>query len=269
MHWLLQNNYVDAMTGRLAFGLRRSGRVLHDFSLVPGEPLPEFPCEPQDPHFFYGSTGMLKRLRSTPWSSGLFGDEDSLDQRTWLAQRGEQMLNAQFELTTYAQLMAQPPAHDFFVRPVVDQKSFTGQVVRGGDFAGLHRARKGLVREHPPEMLLAVSPVAPALVAEYRFIVLNHRLRAGSSYRVGGAQHLSRSIPTDVWAQAQELAQGWQPAVLSVMDVAVLADGSVRIVEFNAVHSSGLYDIAPESFADVVEEAVHRRRGVVVDSASA
>ncbi len=259
MLWLLQNNFVDAMTGRLAFGLRRGARVLHDFSLVPGEPLPAFPCEPQDPHFFYGSTGMLQRLRATPWAAGLFGDANSLDQRVWVEHRGEQMLNARFELTTYAELVAHPPAHDFFVRPVVDQKSFTGQVVRNGDFAGLHRARKGLVREHPPHMLLAISPVAPELAAEYRFIVQDHVVRLGSSYRVDGAQMLSRDVPPAVLEQAQALAQGWQPASLSVMDVAILRDGSARIVEFNAVHSSGLYDIDLEAFAAVVESAVLQR----------
>ncbi len=42
------------------------------------------------------------------------------------------------------------------------------------------------------------------------------------------------------------------------MDVAVLRDGSARIVEFNAVHSTGLYDIDLEAFAAVVEEAVQR-----------
>jgi hypothetical protein len=46
------------------------------------------------------------------------------------------------------------------------------------------------------------------------------------------------------------------------MDVAVLDDGSARVVEFNSIHSSGLYAIDGAAFAEVVEEAVRRRLSV-------
>jgi hypothetical protein len=56
---------------------------MHDFSVVPGEGLPAFPIEPKEPHFFYGSTGMLQQLSATQWGSYLFGDMLALDQRHW------------------------------------------------------------------------------------------------------------------------------------------------------------------------------------------
>jgi hypothetical protein len=260
MLWLLQNNYVEAMTGRLAWALNTSGRTLHDFSLVPGEPLPEFPCQPTEPHFFYGSTGLLQRLRESPqWAASVYGDKISLDQRHWYEHRAPDMLNATFELMTLQQLRETSKGKTFFVRPVVDQKAFAGQVVQGGDLAGLYRGRKGEVREHRDDLLVAVSPLIPTICAEYRLVVKGHRIRLGSQYRKDGHLDIQRDVPAEILAKAQVLADGWLPADFIVMDVAVMPDGDVRIIEFNSVHSSGLYAIPGAQFAALVEEAWNER----------
>ena len=262
MLWLLQNNYVDQMTGRLAWALQRTGRPLFDFSLIPGEPLPAFPCVPQDPHFCYGSTGLLKRLQREPaWAPGLFNDELALDQRHWRAHLNEALLNPRFEVMPFAQLRHAGPPPPFFVRPVEDQKAFAGQVLATADLAPLYRARKGQWRPIADDLLVAVSPVVPAIAAEYRCVVLNGEVRLISRYRLNGELSLSAAIPTDVWATCQAWAEGWLPASFIVMDIALLASGESRIIEFNSVHTSGLYAIAGEAFAEVVEDAVRQRAG--------
>jgi hypothetical protein len=255
MLWLIQNNYVEAMTGKLAWALHTSGRRMHDFSLVPGEPLPDFPCHPSEPHFFYGSTGMLQRLRKDPdWAASIYGDEASLDQRTWYQHRAADMLNRTFEVMTLQQLRDIKQGQTFFVRPVVDQKAFAGQVVLDGDFAGLYRGRKGEAREHRADLLVAVSPLIPVISAEYRLVVKDHRVRLGSQYRKDGRLDVQAGVPAEVLARAQTLVAGWMPADFIVMDIAVMPDGDVRIIEFNSVHSSGLYAISGVQFAELVEE---------------
>lgn len=62
-------------------------------------------------------------------------------------------------------------------------------------------------------------------------------------------------MPAHVLAAASRLAEGWQTARLNTMDVALLADGSFRIVEFNCIHSSGLYSIDGEAFMKTIEDA--------------
>jgi hypothetical protein len=260
MQWLLQDNYVETMTGRLAWALRRTGREIISFSLVPDKDFPQLDAEPSLPHFFYGSTGMLRRLRqSSAWGPYLFDTEQALDQRHWQVHRAADMLNPSFETLTLAELHAKPFTTPYFVRPVVAQKAFAGQVVRSQDLSSLYQGRKGIVHAHPDDLLLAVSPVAEAIAAEYRFIVLDHQVRLGSRYRLDGQLSLSEDIPVLVWNQAQALAEGWLPAKFIVMDMALLSDGSARIVEFNSVHSSGLYAMRGEAMADLVEEAVHAR----------
>lgn len=93
-------------------------------------------------------------------------------------------------------------------------------------------------------------------MAEYRFIIYKGDVKLGSRYRLRGQPDVAAAVPSDVWSGAQAMARIWTPASFTVMDVAVLENDQLRIVEFNSVHSSGLYDINPESFAELVEEAV-------------
>lgn len=259
MLFLLQNNHVDAMTGRLAFALRRAGFALHDFSLLPDKPLPALPdgVDADIPRFYYGSTGLLRRLHALAEPS-VFDGPAALDQRVWQAHRDD-LLNPAPEVLTFGDLCARDFTAPYFVRPVCEQKAFAGQVMTSSDMQPLCQGRKGVVHAHCPELLVAISPVVENIVAEYRFVVLDHQVRLGSRYRLEGVLSRSAQIAPEIWAQAQALAEGWMPAEFIVMDVAILATGRAVLIEFNSVHSSGLYDIPGDEFAVVVSEAVAKK----------
>ncbi len=259
MLWLLQNNFVEGMTGKLAWALKHTSRPMHDFSVTAGQGLPAFPIEPSDPHFFYGSTGMLQQLRATQWGKYLFDNALSLDQRHWQANMGQRLLNASaefMELDAVKNRVRNYPNSAFFVRPVIAQKAFAGHVVRNGDLSAIFKDRNGQAQAQSGSLLVAVSPLVSNLEAEYRFVVLDGEIRLGSRYREHGEMAVSaKNIPKNIWSAAQELAKGWMPASFVVMDVAVLSNGDLRVIEFNSVHSSGLYQIDCESFAELVEVA--------------
>lgn len=257
MRWALQNNHVDGMTGRIAVALRQAGKDFEDFSLMPGEPLPEWRAEDdRGGAFFYGSVGLLQRMRGQPgWSRAVFGDDESLDQRVWTERRGEDMLNASVEIVELGSLRGRNLEGKWFARPAVDHKAFTGQVVERGDLSGLSRPRKGMAREHPESLLVAISPARDDLEEEARFIVEGGEVRLGSTYRVEGQTVRQEVKEGALWDAARELARGWLPASLCVMDVVRLRGGGFKIVEFNSIHSSGLYAIDEKAFIQVVERA--------------
>lgn len=248
------------MTGKLAWALRRENKTIIDFSIVPEQNLAlDFELA-VEPHFFYGSTGMLKRLRQVPaWATGLFGAEQSIDQRYWLEHLQEDLLNPGFELLTLGELREKAFARPYFIRPVVDQKAFAGQVLSDSDLTPLYRGRKGEERRHDDSLLVATSPLVTNIDAEYRLVVLNHRVRLISQYRRQGRSCVIADASAHILEKAQQLAEGWMPADFIVMDIAELSNGDVKIIEFNSVHSSGLYAIPGEAFAGVVEEAVGAR----------
>lgn len=255
MLFLLQNNHVDAMTGRLAFALRRSGFALHDFSLLPDKPLPDLSSgvSTDTPRFYYGSTGLLRRLHALDEPS-VFDTPAALDQRIWQTQRAD-LLNPEAEVLTFGDLRARAFTAPYFVRPVCEQKAFAGQVVATADLSPLFQSRKGIVRDLADDLLVAVAPVVDGIAAEYRFIVLNGCARLGARYRLDGTLSVSDSVPPEAWQWAHRLAACWLPAPFIVMDVAILTDGTARLIEFNSVHSSGLYAIRGEAFAELVVEA--------------
>lgn len=255
MHWYLQSNYVEAATAALAWALQRTGRRIYDFSLMPGQSLPNPPGSPDEPHFFYGSTEMAKRVRKdAQWARGMADTAGCFDQRLWASKRGRDMLNQEVELTTFGALRSRRGAGSYFVRPVQDLKAFPGQVVVDNDLEPLARSRgtQGLKR-HPDDLLVAVSPALEGIRAEYRTVVLNHQVRLASRYRAEGTVSPQAGMPPAVLEAAQNLARGWMPADLVVMDVAEVKGGQARIVEFNSVHTSGLYAIDAEAFAQLVE----------------
>ena len=140
MHWLLQNNYVDSMTGKLAWALQRMGRTILDFSVLPDQPLPALPLAAGAPFFFYGSTGLLQRMRTMPYAKDyIFGESESLDQRLWQASLGPRLLNPTAQFLSLGELkkLVSKTTPPFFVRPVLDQKAFSGLVVSDGDLSPL------------------------------------------------------------------------------------------------------------------------------------
>lgn len=255
MFWLLQNNHVELLTGPVAIVLRQRGTPFLDFSL--GSDLPEFDFDLKENYFFYGSTGLHKLACDEPsWRHAVLDVQENFDQRIWADNRADQMLNGKFDVMTFREFLDSSTDAPRFVRPIVDQKAFTGQVIVGEDFAELYKAKKGRIKEQKGDMLVAVSGVHD-IVAEYRFIVRNNKPIVGSSYRVDGVANRSCDIPKDVYYAACEFAQGWMPASIAIMDVCKLRDGTFRIVEFNGIHGSGLYAIPPETFIDTVERHIH------------
>lgn len=234
---------------------------MYDFSLPPGRALPEMPVPACEPHFFYGSTLLAKRLEEdAQWAFGQLQQLGLLDPAVWSTFRGADMLNERFHLLSLGELRAAVPHDAFFVRPAVEQKAFAGQVVRGGDLSGLYVGSRGDRREHSDSLMVCVSPLQD-IRAEYRFLVHNHQVMLGSRYKLDDELSTCSDIPVDVFEVAQQLAQGWQPARLSVMDVAILPGNVPKIVEFNSVHSSGLYAMDLKRVATVIEVAVHEHFG--------
>lgn len=262
MLWLLQNNYVSRLTAPVAMALRAHDRSFHDFSVVPGQPLPAFPVSSNAPHFVYGSTGLVRRLQELDgWRDALFLDERSLDQREWLLRRPNDMLNGESQVLPLQALTQDCPTTPFFVRPVELQKAFVGQVVLNGNLEPLFESRTHGVahrREQPLDMLVSVSPVQN-IRAEFRCLLYRGALVTASQYRENGTHAIRAGLPASVASGVQALAEGWLPSELTVMDVALLADDTLRIVEFNSVHSSGLYAMPLALFIDAVEQAVRDR----------
>ena len=63
---------------------------------------------------------------------------------------------------------------------------------------------------------------------------------SGSTYKMHKQRLVQRETDRAVIREAQELADGWLPHDVCVMDIALTKDGP-KIIEFNCFNSSGFY----------------------------
>lgn len=243
MKWYLQNDprTIVPMTGRLAIVLRELERDMLDFSVQGPDSFDHL--ESDQPCFFYGSTQMCRMLYTDPkWVPHMVNDLSALDQRNWINHRGTDMFNGDAKILKLIEAESWFIGKSFFIRPVEDQKAFAGQIIYDGHFSWLATDRYGRERNLNPDMLVAVSPIKE-IVAEWRFVVYDHKIELGSMYRQYNKMNTCGSVPDEIVAEANKLASGWMPAKLIVMDMCLTSDGQYKIMEFNSVHSSGMYDI--------------------------
>ena len=147
-------------------------------------------------------------------------------------------------------------SEDLFVKPTSDLKLFTAGVLEKG------KTLKEMLSEQTTDSRLEsrrcytvmFAPVRNDILAEYRFFVVNEAVCAGSQYRKDGQLAYSSDVPYSVWKYAGELAVLYQPAEAFVMDLAVLPNDDIKIVEYNCINCSGVYD------ADVTKLAMALRQ---------
>lgn len=137
MHWILQDNLINPTTRDHVRRLLLERQVEHSlvrlvpfFHQVDGE----VPA-PTGPVFVYGSTGLGEVAKNQDWVPGYF--DGNLDYELMLRRYGDLALNAGAICTTLQEMPR--VAERFFVRPVLDSKSFAGTVMSWEEFDAFRR----------------------------------------------------------------------------------------------------------------------------------
>lgn len=251
MHWILDNlinpdtrqQLIDLLTERHVSFSRV--RLIPIFNV-----LEDAPPVVEGPVFAYGSTGLGAVARNEGWSPGYF--DANLDYELMLDQYGTRALNAGAVRSTLADL---PCTFDrFFVRPILDNKSFPGSVMTWAEF---EKFRSGVVAvANEPEVTLRVTDriVAAPLIeiaAEYRFFVIAGQVITGSRYKVGDRVESSPVVPESVTEFAQSCADHWCPNEAFALDVAITEEGP-KVLEINSANSAGFYACDMGAIIDAV-----------------
>lgn len=131
----------------------------------------------------------------------------------------------------------------FFIRPLKDDKAFTGRVVTSETFLAWQAAlpanpeRSGGLCQ---DSIITVASVK-AIHGEYRFFVVDGEVVTGSSYRKGSRVVYDHQVDPALARFAQSMADRWQPAPAFVIDVADTPQGP-KVVEINSFGLAGFYD---------------------------
>lgn len=269
MYWVIQSNiYQEENYEHLLATLERCNIQFSVHKAVPFigviEPEPVIPDGMKV--IVMGSYSLARHARNRGWKPGAF--VDNLDFEIQHKHWGDHMLNADAFVCPFGDIPFQ--REPFFVRPVLDTKTYTGLVVDWGEYEKWRDGMRRMPEANDPvndPLSVSVHTLAdPTMVCrkkeiynETRTWVINdspgydpkdrglavrlgHRVVTCSGYKVGTIKRYTKPEEVDqrIVDFANVRAREWSPNDAYVMDIADTAEG-LKIVEVNNLNSAGWY----------------------------
>jgi hypothetical protein len=198
------------------------------------------------PCLFHGSLGNADRVRrELPWRPGAFCNTTAFACSAWYPHAKESLLHDRWEVIPAARLVetAEQVFDRFggdavFARPDSPLKPFSGRVVKRGKLT-LAALDHGFYYEDTT-LPVVVAPVRE-VKREWRYVVVDRRVVAGSGYLPDGRTATPDSPSGEPWKFAARVAQALPPPdPVYVLDVCESPDG-LHLLELNPFSGADLY----------------------------
>jgi hypothetical protein len=227
-----QGMAVESLSHRILSQQRRvtaGGRVVDEGACVIG----------------YGTSPFVREIQlHRSWIPGAWYAPDNLDCRAYYPRFEKHLLNRRYVVLSYVEAISARDrlfdefGHDdrVFVRPSASNKQFVGRVTDLESFADALAP----ARFDPACHVVVAEP--QTIGREWRLVVVEGRVIAGSRYAVNGERSVAAGLPTSVIVFAKRvLAEvDWTPDPAFMLDVCEAA-GELRVVELNGFSTSWLY----------------------------
>jgi len=178
-----------------------------------------------------GALGVNERTKASCYMSNL-----PLD---WFMNREAVFMTWKMFKARARELFYDQDTDRLFVRPDSGYKSFAGQVVNYGTLEEDIKTIDQLSGVMDETMIM----IAPChdIKGEFRFVVADGKVVAGSEYRWDGRLDIRRDWTPECEELARKVAEhDWQVDIAYTCDVALLED-SVKLVELNGFSCAGMY----------------------------
>lgn len=257
--WVFQEDIIDAdiIEGMTAF-MDRIGVPWNKIKMVPfTRDLTQEKISTDQELIAIGSYDFTYKAIELGWKPGVWVN-DNYDYRVW-SRMGWKILNPG-DVMAFGDVPFQEKP--FFIRPCLDNKIFTGQVVDWGVYSGwLEKITSG----ERDTTVWDVTVDSPVLIAkprkigqEYRFLVVNGKAVTGSMYR-DGAYRGRKNVDdqAELFDFVNDMADGWSPSPVYIMDVAI-ADGEMYVIEMGNFNAAGLYKMDLQKIVMAIEDYLAR-----------
>ncbi|WP_163864570.1 ATP-grasp domain-containing protein [Myxococcus eversor] len=239
MHWVVQNNLFNERGFHDLMQALERGGIPHTLvKVIPFDGGVEPTVDVTGPVVVMGSLSLARYAKARGWTPGAFVNE-RFDFRVWREHLGEHLLNTDAHVCRFGEVPMQ--AKPFFIRPCLDDKSFSGMVTSWEDF---ERWRESALAEPENTQVTADTWVAVSelrhIQSEYRMVVVDGRVVTGTRYKLGDRVFSSPEVEPDVWTFAQRMADRWGPDRAYALDVFV-HEQKPYIGEINTLNSAGFY----------------------------
>lgn len=260
--WIIDSGIEDRSpehTGypKLSEAVAEAGMPVFRFSLAQGAQVPDLDMPLGTVAYVYGSIPFVNRVlnvHNALWVPVANNERSSLSYGQMATYLGGRLLNEDFVILPFSEVVRRRPASfggAIFLKPFSNAKVFTGLSITEEEFDHEINCLRQIQR--PDEHLLCVVAPIKDIVGEYRFVIVDRKIVAGSQYRWDGKLDIRIDIPAACWAMAEEVAElPWQPDDAYVVDIAQVPDGTARVVEMNALSTSGLYACDTRAIVEAV-----------------
>jgi hypothetical protein len=215
------------------------------------------------PVVFHGSLGNAARIVETlPWRPGAFCRTEAFHCSSWYPHAERWLLHRKWRVLAANALVADPGALEpfgnpdaIFVRPDSPLKPFSGRIVARAQLS-LKALDHGFYYDDP-DLPVVIAPVQ-TIGQEWRYVVVEGRVVAGSTYAADRKGRASDSADTASWRFAVDVvATLTPPEDVYVLDVCV-ADGGLRVLELNPFSGADLYGCDLAAVVSAVTQSVRK-----------
>lgn len=206
------------------------------------------------PVFVTGTTSMRDVSKNHGWNPGYI---DAPGQNELREKWGEHLLNHDAVFGKLGEI--QPPAEQFFARPVEDTKSFAGEIMNVGHFEDWRRdivagGNAFVTLGADDEIMLA--PIKK-IYAEYRLYFIDGHFSTGSRYKLGHNVDYIPHVDPAALDFARERIAEFCPRIAVCLDVAhIEGNEPYKVIETNAISSAGFYACDMNKFVGDMNVAI-------------
>jgi len=208
----------------------------------------------------YGSLSLVRRVRQDRpnWIPGAWYTSDNFRCNNYYPYFAEYLLNKDYIILPLGELVRRGTllkefGSKAFVRPVTGWKTFTGSVV---DLKDVSLATFGYEHWDKGKTELVVIASEKSICNEWRFVVCNKRVIAGSKYITNEEIEYKKVYNGRVWDYAQSVISDieWEPDPIYTIDICESVHGKLFVLELNAFSTSGLYDCDPDVVVETASD---------------
>jgi len=242
MVWLVENllNAESFNVIKMVEALEQNGVDYKLVNTVPFEHVYLDYVEDVDPTFVYGSTVTLKAatkighgnlIRIAPKESELLDNIGDLYMNS-------DMVSLPFEEST--EYIESSNQEFFFVKPDTDLKSFDGTITDKERYK-FFIENSMTTNNYDKTTKICISSVK-IIEKEWRVFVVGNQISTYSQYRQNRKLFKSNSIDDGAYDLARKCIDIYPYSDMMVIDVALMDDSSYKVIEYNTINCSGLYD---------------------------
>ncbi len=214
----------------------------------------------EDCVIFYGSLNTAKKLiKKSKWIPGVYYNIPRYECRYYYAHLGKYLLNSNYIFIPFSELPRQKEflyehlGYDrtIFIRPDRADKPFTGTLVYKEHFDS--KLDKLYNRIKPEDLIVVSEP--RNIKFEWRFVVVNGKIIAGSQYKENDKIRFVSEYPKEAFDFASYIASIYHPDVCWVCDICQTKHDEFKIMEVGCFSCAGLYKCDLEIVVKAVSEA--------------